>query len=164
MFDLLDNKPKPKAAPKVRLSVGQRAIDVLYEQERKANMAVLAARRREARKTMDWFEYWPLAVGVAVACFAPQLRELVDIVKPWGMWIVFPLVALAERPELNLSREISSYLVPFMLYAQFPIEGLLAKFALKGRVTVTRVAAQLLFLHSLAVFQLWLVDGPWGGK
>lgn len=167
MFDLLDNKPKPKPKTKVRLSVGQRAIDVLYEEERKTNMAVLEARRRKARKmrqAKDMAEYWPMALGVAVACFAPQLRELVDLFKPWGLWIVFPLVALAERPELHLSRDISGYVVPFLLYAQFPIEGLLAKFALKGHVTVTRVAAQLMFLHALAVLQLWLIDGPWGGK
>lgn len=167
MFNLLDSKPKPKAGSKLKQSVGQRAIDVLYEQERIANMAVLEARRRKARKArqaMDWAEYWPVVIGVAVACFAAQLQQLAEIVKPWGMWVVFPLVALAERPELHLNREIASYLVPFMLYAQFPVEGLLARYALKGRVTIARVAAQMLFLHTLAAFQLWLVDGPWGGK
>ena len=51
-----------------------------------------------------------------------------------------------------------------ILYAQFPIEGLLARFALRGRVTVARVLGQVLFLHLMGALELWLISGPWGGR
>jgi hypothetical protein len=148
-------------------SVGISAIDALYEREMQANLAALTERRRKTRShrsVMDWAEYWPLAVGIVLSCFAPQLVELVSPFRPWGMWLVYPFASIAARPELGMSEGLAATLPLLILYAQFPIEGLLARFALRGRVTVARVLGQVLFLHLMGALELWLISGPWGGR
>ena len=47
----------------------------------------------------------------------------------------------------------------FMLYAQFPLEGLFVRMILKRRVTVPGVCGQVSGFHILALLQLWLLSG-----
>jgi hypothetical protein len=46
-----------------------------------------------------------------------------------------------------------------MLYAQFPIEGLLARIFLRNRVTPTGVVRQMFVVHILGLAQLWMASG-----
>jgi len=46
-----------------------------------------------------------------------------------------------------------------MLYLQFPLEGLLAKIALRGNVRPYGVMVQVLYFHGLCIMELWLVNG-----
>jgi hypothetical protein len=46
-----------------------------------------------------------------------------------------------------------------MLYAQFPLEGLLARIALRNHVTASGVMGRLLLFHLLAATELWLLSG-----
>jgi hypothetical protein len=143
------------------------AIDALYEREIQANMAALSEQRRRSRlqrSAVNLTEYWPFAVGIVLSCFVPQLRDFVEQFRPYGMWVVFPFAAIATRPEISSGSEISSLMPLMFMYAQFPLEGLLARFGLKGHVTVPRVLGQVLFLHLFAITELWLVSGPWGAK
>jgi hypothetical protein len=167
----MPNFPWPKLNAGVKrkrtVSASPSEIDALYEHEKRTNLAALALRRRKARSlrsALEWVEYWPVAVGVLLSCFAPQLRETVELAKPWGMWVVFPFVAMFERPEMAFSREFTSIAPLIALYAQFPLEGLLARFALRGNVSVQRVLGQTFFLHLLGAVEMWLINGPWGGK
>jgi hypothetical protein len=98
-------------------------------------------------------------VGLCFACIAPQLRALVLPYKPWGMWIFFPFVALARRPELQFDSQLSRMLPMIMLYAQFPLEGLFARIALKKQVTLSGVARNIFFTHFLSAVELCLVSG-----
>jgi hypothetical protein len=54
---------------------------------------------------------------------------------------------------------MAALLPTVMLYAQFPLEGFLAKILLKGNVTLTGVMGQVLFIHALCIVELWLVSG-----
>ncbi len=105
---------------------------------------------------------WPLAAGLVLACFAPILRDIASAYDPWGMRILFPFVVLAGHKEVNFGGMMADYLPKIMLYAQFPLEGLLAKTILRGRVTFTAVAIQVMFYHFLAAAQLWLISGALG--
>ena len=107
-------------------------------------------------------EYWPVAAGIFLSFFAPQLRDLVAPLHPWGMWLVFPFVVIAQRPEVYMGDEMAVILPMVMLYVQFPLEGLLAKIALKGNVTIPGVAGQVTFYHLLGIIELWLVNGLLG--
>jgi hypothetical protein len=107
----------------------------------------------------DLARLWPVAVGVGLACCAPQLRDLIAPYQPWGMWILFPFVAIAKRPEMQFGGEISRMVPQLMLYAQFPLEGLIARIILKKRVTLPGVAQLIFFFHFLAVAELCLVSG-----
>lgn len=163
----IQTNPHAGARPKKKTLTGRAAIDALYERERASNLASLEERRRQVRSlrsARDWAEYWPVAIGIVMGCFAPQLRALVELAKPWGLWVVFPLAAMIERPELAFSREFT-YMAPTVaLYAQFPLEGLLARWVLRGHVTVKRVLLQTFFLHFLGTMEMWMVNGPWGRK
>lgn len=143
-------------------SAALEAIDALYKQETQANIAALRERRRRARVDHSLkasVEYWPVAVGIALSFFAPELRVLVEPFGQWGMWVVFPFVALAHRPEVYMGDYMAAMLPMAMLYLQFPLEGLLAKAILKGRVTPPRVILQVVYFHSLCILELWLVSG-----
>jgi hypothetical protein len=165
MLKLSENKSGSDAGSQGGHSQALRAIDALYQQEMQANMAALAEQRRKSRRfrsAVSLTEYWPFAVGVALSCFAPQISEFVSPFRPWGMWLAFPFAAIAGRPEMNLNGDLATSLPLMFMYAQFPIEGLLARFALKGHVTVPRVVGQMLFLHLLAVVELYLSTGTLG--
>jgi len=115
---------------------------------------------RMQQSATNWIEYWPFALGIVVSCFVPQLHEMMESFRPWGMWIVFPFASIVGSPEMNL-HAVASLPILFM-YIQYPLEGLLARFGMRGHVTVARVFGQVLFLHLLALAELWLVSSPYG--
>jgi hypothetical protein len=137
-------------------------IDRIMQLERAAAQARVRQmdrdrRHKELLNTLA--TYWPFAVGVILAFFSPALRDLVVVWQPWGMWIAFPFVVLAGRPELHLTNQMSIQLQHLLVYAQFPLEGLIARWAMKSCVSVPRVAGHLCFLHFLGAVDLWLLSG-----
>jgi hypothetical protein len=149
-------------APQGNGSAALAAIDALYDLEMKSNLLALRQQRRTERlhrSLAQWSEYWPMAVGILISCFAPQIREFVEPYRPWGLWVSFPMVALFIRPEVYLGSKIAAILPTAMLYLQFPLEGLLAKIALRGNVRPYGVMVQVLYFHGLCIMELWLVNG-----
>jgi hypothetical protein len=143
-------------------SLALEMIDALYNLEMRANIMALRQEQRKARLQRSlgqWAEYWPMAVGILISVIAPQIREVADTLKPWGLWVSFPMVALFTRPEVHLSGRLAAMAPTAMLYLQFPVEGLLAKFALKGHVTPYAVMVQVIFFHGLCIMDLWILNG-----
>jgi hypothetical protein len=58
-----------------------------------------------------------------------------------------------------MGSHIAAMLPAALTYLQFPLEGLLAKIALKGNVTVHGVVVQVVFFHGLCIMDLWLLNG-----
>ncbi len=144
---------------------GYDAVEALYQQEMQANLAAMSKQRQKSRRyesASSWLEYWPFAIGIAISCFAPQMRDFAETVRPWGMWLLFPFAAMANRPEISAGNQIITNMPLFFMYAQFPIEGLISRFALRKHVTVLRVLGQVLFLHFFALAELWLLNSPFG--
>jgi len=112
---------------------------------------------RQRKRLQNLVNSWPIGVGLVLAVCAPMMSEFLAVIKPWGMWVVFPFVALIARPELSLGAEFNRYAPQIMLFLQFPLEGLMAKKFLKGRVTVGGVAGQVFLYHFLALAQIWFV-------
>jgi hypothetical protein len=112
--------------------------------------------RKRNKRLESLVRSWPIGAGIVLACFAPMLSELLGVFKPWGMWVVFPFVALCARPELHLGG-LSQIVTQAALFLQFPVEGYFAKKILKGRVTLSGVTGQILLYHFLGVAQLFLV-------
>jgi hypothetical protein len=143
-------------------SDGLRMVEALYTLEMNANIAALRQQRRNARLNRamtQWFSYWPVAVGILISFIAPLLRDFVEPYRPWGLWVTFPMVALSLRPEVYMGSMIAGLLPTAIMYLQFPLEGLLARFALRGNVTVYGVAIQVLCFHALCIVELWLLNG-----
>jgi hypothetical protein len=140
-------------------------IAALRELEKVANSALMRRLQKRARRSRFLIQVarlWPVAVGLVLGFFAPQLRNMAAHFEPWGMWLVFPFVEIARRPEIYMGTTFAHMLPVVMLYAQFPIEGLLARIALRHLVTIPGVIRELLFFHFLGAAELWMVSGALG--
>jgi hypothetical protein len=128
------------------------------EAEQAAFCAWQCVQRRKER--LRWvIKLWPVAAGVILGLVTPQLHAVMARFEPWGMWVVFPFAVLACRPELHAAEQLVRNFPMIVLYAQFPIEGLIARLALRRHVTVPGVARQVFYLHYLAGLQLVMVGG-----
>ena len=138
-------------------------IETMWKMDMDAAVARLHRRLELERKRITrqyWARFWPVAVGIAAACVAPELREMLNLLfKPWGESLVFPFVVLLERPELHLHGVLATALPHLMLYAEFPLEGLLAKSVIVGKVTPVAVFGRIACLHLLATTLLLIVSG-----
>jgi hypothetical protein len=105
---------------------------------------------------------WPVAAGLLLGLVAPQLRALLFRFEPWAAGVVFPFAALARRPELHMGARLAGSLPLLFLYAQFPVEGLVARIAVRRRVSVAGVAGQVFYFHFLGALQLLMVSGAVG--
>ncbi|MGB6719771.1 MAG: hypothetical protein WBE72_03170 [Terracidiphilus sp.] len=105
---------------------------------------------------------WPFLIGIALAFIAPRLLDILSGVNPWIERLVFPYVLLAGRPELGLNFEFSGNLPRVILYSQFPLEGLLTMFNLRRRVHAGLAIGQLIFIHLVGAFVLFLLIQPKG--
>lgn len=126
-----------------------------------AGLALLKERRRverDEKRLKRLFAMWPVGVGLLLSTFAPVLRMVTDSYGPWVTTLVFPFVVLAERPELQVG-PITHFIPFFMLYAQFPIEGLLARIILRRPVLPISVAVQILLFHFLGIVEVWMLNG-----
>lgn len=128
-------------------------------EESLAHIQDLQRAERLAKFLRSLFRIWPIALGVLLGCFAPDLRDLVSLLPPWGMWLVFPFVVISERPELHMGATVARILPVIALYAQFPIEGLLARIAVRPNVALPEVTRQMFFYHFLGATELVLVSG-----
>ena len=138
-------------------------IEAMWKTDMDTAIARLHRRLELERKRITrqyWARFWPVALGIVVACFAPELRETLDLFfKPWGMGLVLPFVVLLERPEMHLHGTLATALPHLMLYAEFPLEGLLAKSIIVGKVTPIAVLGRVACLHLLAATLLLMVSG-----
>jgi hypothetical protein len=138
---------------------------VATELERLHLKARIAAVHKEmhrewrARELRYWASCWPVALGVVLSFYAPLLRDLAAGYASWAETLLFPLSAVAGLHGLNLTSGTAQALAQFLLFAQFPLDGLLAHKILKHRPTVMSVCGHVACLHSLAVLYIALVSG-----
>lgn len=138
------------------------AFSALRRQELEAGLALLRVRRRAERRDRFWAalpNYWPIALGLFLGAISPGLRVVATFWGHWCMVMVFPFVLLAARPEIQVGGPITSALPAVMLYAQFPIEGWLARFILKRRTKFSSVVVQVLLFHFLGIAELLMLGG-----
>jgi hypothetical protein len=126
----------------------------------KLHLQLESDRRKQSKRNLVGL--WPVIIGVALAFLAPALSEVLSIFQPWGMGIVFPFVVLSGRPELHLGGSIFGDIPHVMLYAQFPIEGLLARSLFMRHYSSMGVAGRLICVHAMAGVLLILVSGALG--
>lgn len=146
------------AFPQHRSLQAQPIHEAIARQELQASLARHRALKQQQNRKEQWeylVGYWPVALGIALACISPLLKTIVEPFKEWGMGIVFPFVALASRSELHMSTTVPE----FMLFAQFPLEGLLARIAFKGPTTFKAGTLRMAYCHGMAAVLLLLLSG-----
>lgn len=137
-------------------------LEMQRRKELEANLAALQSQwkhERRQRRLRHMASLWPLIAGLLLGAMAPLLRSIVQAVcGQTGVVVLFPYVVLAARPELQAG-PITHMLPSLMLYAQFPVEGWLARFILRRRVHLANVVGQVLLFHGLGLAELWLLSG-----
>jgi hypothetical protein len=134
-------------------------LERLHLKARMATVNKQMRRERQARSFRYWATYWPVAVGVLLSAYAPLLRDLAAGYASWDATLLFPLSAVAGQQGLNLTSGTAQSLAQFFLFAQFPLDGLLARMILKHRPTMMSVCGHVAGLHTLAVLYIALVSG-----
>ncbi len=140
------------------------AWEAQQKRERDASLAVLRARQNaeHQRRLWSWLVgCWPTGVGVLLGAASPGLKAGAAALGHWCVVLVFPFVLLAARPEIQVGGPITSALPAIMVYAQFPIEGWLARFILKRRTKVSSVVVQVFLFHFLGICELLMLSGGW---
>ena len=137
-------------------------IEELEEEQRAFRAWVRLQRVRHG--LLQMLSYWPLVLGVLLGVLAPHLRALLVRRHPWTMWVVFPFVLLAGRPEIHAGVHLANVLPTIILYLQFPVEGLIVQWAMRRHrhVTVPGVAGRVFYLHYLCLLQLLMISGAVG--
>lgn len=135
--------------------------DEIRRQETVAGLALLEQRRRserDERQITSIISMWPVGVGIILAALSPLLKAAAEAYSPWAVALIFPFVVLAQRPELQVG-PITHALPTVMLFAQFPVEGLLARIILRRPVLPISVTVQILLFHFLGIVEVWMLNG-----
>jgi hypothetical protein len=138
------------------------------ELERRQVAALMEARsqqRRRERRVHFWKRlatFWPVALGLTIGVYAPLLHDRADGCASWTALFLFPLSALAAQRETLWSPAATQTLCQAMLYAQLPLDGLLAAIFLRQRVTWLNMCVQVALLHVLVLLCLGLSTGSAG--
>jgi hypothetical protein len=142
--------------PCVATSDSIRQLEMIVVLDR---IRVQKQKERHRQLLLSLVSLWPIAIGLCLAGFAPRLYVRVSPYQPWALWILFPFVVLSRRPELHLGGEIARLLPIVLLYAQFPLDGLLARISARKQVTIFAVALQMFFMRFLYIAELVMVSG-----
>jgi len=116
-------------------------------------------KRMKNHPLRGWSSWTPILIGLILAAFASDLRNLAMLWEPWGMRLLFPYVLLAGKSEMGLSAELTRTLPQMMLWLQFPLEGLLTRLSLGRGVQITGALGQILFLRLVGALVLYLISG-----
>lgn len=103
---------------------------------------------------------WPLVVGLCLGFMAPEALKIANSLGLWAGRLAFPLTLLVARPEFGYSRSAANILSSIFLYAQFPLEGLLAMLNLRRHIALWPTLSRLALLHLAGAALLWLLERP----
>ena len=92
-------------------------------------------------------------IGIVAAYFAVRYAEVVPLLGPSGLLrlrLIAPLAMLAHQPELGVPDAAADTIAQVLMYAQFPLYGLLLGILWRA-VGFLRAASMVVLLHSLAI-------------
>ena len=144
---------KTEAAEAVTAEAAPSAVKAEIKAE--AKLAATKEAAPDFRKRIASF--WPLAVGIFLAGFAPEWYAIASHAGEWALRITFPYVLLAGRREIGLNATVATMLPQLALYAQLPLDGLMLMFALGRGTTLKSAIAQVTSIHAVCAFVLWLM-------
>jgi hypothetical protein len=101
--------------------------------------------------------FWPVAVGLFLAGFAPEWHTMAAQAGAWAMRFTFPLFLLASHPELGTTQQAVSNLPLIALYAQLPLNGLLITLTLAFGRSLKSAIGMLLMTQAILASLLWLI-------
>lgn len=101
--------------------------------------------------------FWPVAVGLFLAGFAPEWHAMAAEAGVWVMRITFPFALLASHREIGIDNQMAGMLPQFAVFAQIPIDGLMMSLALARGKGLKNAILQATSVHMVCAFVLWLL-------
>ena len=114
-----------------------------------------AARKKSRGRTpLAWGIVWALVLaGIVAAYFTVRYAEVVPLLGPSGIFrlrLIAPLAMLAHQPQLGVPDAAADTIAQVLMYAQFPLYGLLLGILWRA-VGFLRAASMVVLLHALAI-------------
>ena len=116
------------------------------------------ARAESRKRRIDFAAIWPVAAGLFLAGFAPEWQALAAQAGLWAMRFAFPLSLLATHREMGIDSQMATVLPQAALYAQLPLDGVMAMVALARRKSLKAAIVQVVLFHAVCAFVLWLLS------
>jgi len=115
------------------------------------------ARSEKIKSKFGLTSMWPIAVGLFLTGFAPEWEAMANQVGVWAMRFAFPYALLATHREIGIDAQMATVLPQMALYAQLPLDGVLATVMLARNKSLKATVVQLLLVHAVCAFVLWLI-------
>jgi hypothetical protein len=119
----------------------------------KKRRAPARGRKKNKSALLIW---WPVLLGIAVTPFAIHFASILALEGPSALRLLYPYVLLMKDPAFGLSSDMGNALSQGMMYAQFPIYGLLMALTLRARGVGTAIGTAVV-VHGAGVFVLFLM-------
>jgi hypothetical protein len=155
MKQIAGTLPEPKMQSVKRKSASQAAATLPPVQEREVKTKKEKAGAKKSR--FGLVSFWPLAVAVFLAGFAPEWHSMAVQAGIWVMRFTFPYSLLASHRTMGLDGQMTTIMPQLALYAQLPIDGILMMLLLAFGRTLKSAIVQLLLLHAVCALVLWLI-------
>jgi hypothetical protein len=151
-------KKREKPVTSIRTSEFAQEVKSLQSATQPAKTKIhLVAEKAEAKPVekpaIKLTSFWPVAVGLFLAGFAPEWHAIAAQAGIWVMRFTFPFSMLASHREVGLDPEM----VQFAIFAQLPIDGLLMTVAMARGKGLKNAIAQVTSVHAVCAFVLWLL-------
>jgi hypothetical protein len=114
-----------------------------------------AARKKTSGRTpLAWGIVWALVfAGIVAAYFTVRYAEVAPLLGPGGLFrlrLIAPLAMLAHQPQLGIPDAAADTLAQILMYAQFPLYGLLLGLLWRA-VGFLRAASSVILIHAMAI-------------
>jgi hypothetical protein len=115
------------------------------------------AKAEKSKSGLRVVSFWPVAVCLFLTGFAPEWQAMANQVGVWAMRFTFPYALLATHREIGIDAQMATVLPQMALYAQLPLDGVLATIMLARNKSLKATVGQLLLVHAVCAFVLWLI-------
>lgn len=114
-----------------------------------------AARKKgKSRAPLAWSIVWALViVGIIAAYFTVRYAEVAPLLGQTGLFrlrLIAPLAMLAHQPQLGLPDALADTVAQVLMYAQFPLYGLLLGLLWRA-AGFLRASSVVIITHALAI-------------
>jgi hypothetical protein len=116
-----------------------------------------AEARPTEKKAVKLTSFWPVAVGLFLAGFAPEWHSIAAQAGVWIMRFTFPFAMLATHREIGIDAQMAGLLPQFAVFAQLPIDGLMMALAMIHGKGLKTAILQVTSVHAVCAFVLWLL-------
>ena len=118
-------------------------------------------KKSRGRIPLAWGIVWALILaGIVAAYFTVRYAEVVPLLGPGGIFrlrLIAPLAMLAHQPQLGVPDSAADTIAQVLMYAQFPLYGLLLGILWRA-AGFLRAASTVLLIHALAIAAVMLLS------